>query len=69
MAGTLGGLRGIRAGRNLRIKPYVSTSGNTVGRSPTQGDFDGGVDVKYGVTTGLVWDFTRTYDSISSTGR
>ena len=59
--GTLDGLRGIRAGRNLRIKPYVSTSGNTVGRLPT-GDFDGGVDVKYGVTTGLVWDFTVNTD-------
>ena len=62
MAGTLDGLRGIRAGRNLRIKPYMSTSGSTVGRLPTEGDFDGGVDVKYGVTTGLVWDFTVNTD-------
>jgi len=62
MAGTLDGLRGIRAGRNLRIKPYVSTSGSTVGRLPTRGDFDGGVDVKYGVTPGLVWDFTVNTD-------
>src|SRR5688572_12026188 len=62
MAGTLDGLRGIRAGRNLRIKPYVSTRGNTVGRLPTESDFDGGVDVKYGVTTGLVWDFTVNTD-------
>jgi len=62
MAGTLDGLQGIRAGRNLRIKPYVSTSGNTVGRLPTRGDFDGGLDVKYGVTTGLVWDFTVNTD-------
>ncbi|MBI4484632.1 MAG: carbohydrate binding family 9 domain-containing protein, partial [Acidobacteria bacterium] len=62
MAGTLDGLRGIRAGRNIRIKPYVSTSGSTVGRLPTRGDFDGGVDVKYGLTTGLVWDFTVNTD-------
>ena len=62
MAGTLDGLRGIRAGRNLRIKPYVSTSGSTVGQLPTRGDFDGGLDVKYGVTTGLVWDFTVNTD-------
>ena len=62
MAGTLDGLRGIQAGRNLRIKPYVSTSGSTVGQRPTQGDFDGGVDVKYGVTPGLVWDFTVNTD-------
>jgi len=62
MAGTLNGLSGVRAGRNLRIKPYISTSGNTVGQLPTEGDFDGGVDVKYGVTTGLVWDFTVNTD-------
>ena len=62
MAGTLDGLRGIRAGRNLRIKPYFSTSGSTEGRLRTRGDVDGGVDVKYGVTTGLVWDFTVNTD-------
>ena len=28
----------------------------------TDGDFDGGIDVKYGVTTGLVWDFTVNTD-------
>ena len=62
MAGTLDGLRGIRAGRNLRIKPYLSTSGSSVGRQPTRGEFDGGLDVKYGLTTGLVWDFTVNTD-------
>src|SRR5688572_15574361 len=62
MAGTLDGLRGIRAGRNIRIKPYVSTNGSTVGQLPTRGDFDGGLDLKYGVTTGLVWDFTVNTD-------
>jgi hypothetical protein len=62
MAGTLDGMRGIRAGRNIRIKPYVSTSGSTVGQGSTRGDFDGGLDVKYGVTTGLVWDFTVNTD-------
>ncbi len=62
MAGTLEGLTGIRAGRNLRIKPYVLGSGSTVGRLSTRGDADAGVDVKYGVTTGLVWDFTVNTD-------
>jgi hypothetical protein len=62
MAGTLDGMRGIRAGRNLRIKPYFSTSGNTVGQLPTRRDFDSGLDIKYGVTTGLVWDFTVNTD-------
>ena len=34
MAGTVEDLREVRPGRNLRIKPYVSTSSNTVaGRS------------------------------------
>ena len=62
MAGTLEGLRGVRSGRNLRIKPYVLGSGNTVGRLSTRGDVDGGVDVKYGLTPGLVWDFTVNTD-------
>lgn len=62
MAGTLEGMQGIRAGRNVRIKPYVLSSGSTVGQLRTRGDFDGGVDVKYGITSGLVWDFTVNTD-------
>src|SRR5213075_489188 len=34
----------------------------TIGGRPTNGDFQGGVDVKYGVTNGLVWDFTVNTD-------
>ena len=62
LAGSLDGLRGIRAGRNIRIKPYALSSGSTIGRSATRGDFDAGVDVKYGITPGLVWDFTVNTD-------
>ena len=62
LAGTVNGIRGLRAGKNLRVKPYVLSSGSTVGRRPTDGDFQGGVDVKYGVTNGLVWDFTVNTD-------
>jgi len=62
LAGTLDGMSGMRAGKNVRIKPYVLSSGSTVGRRSTDGDVQGGVDVKYGVTNGLVWDFTVNTD-------
>ena len=62
LAGTLEGLRGLRAGRHIRVKPYALTSGSRVTTQPTAGDFQGGIDVKYGVTNGLVWDFTVNTD-------
>ena len=62
LAGTLEGLRGLHAGKNIRIKPYALTSGSRVTTRPLAGDFEGGVDVKYGVTSGLVWDFTVNTD-------
>ena len=62
LAGTLEGMRGLRAGKNIRVKPYALTSGSRVATRPTAGDFQGGVDVKYGVTSGLVWDFTVNTD-------
>ena len=62
LAGTMDDLRGLRPGMNLRFKPYVSSSSNTLQGRRTTGDFDGGLDVKYGVTSGLVWDFTVNTD-------
>jgi hypothetical protein len=62
LAGTLEGMRGVRPGKDLRIKPYALSSGSTVGNLPTRGDFDAGLDVKYGVATGLSWDFTVNTD-------
>ena len=62
MAGTLEGLRGVHAGKNIRLKPYGLTSGSRVSTSSMSGDAQGGLDVKYGVTTGLVWDFTVNTD-------
>src|SRR5258705_6519364 len=62
LAGTLEGMRGLRAGKSLRVKPYALTSGSRVTTKPMAGDFQGGVDVKYGVTNGLVWDFTVNTD-------
>jgi len=62
MAGTIEGLRGVRPGMNLRFKPYAATTSSTVRGRPTDGQFDAGLDVKYGVTSGLVWDFTVNTD-------
>ncbi len=62
LAGTLEGMRGLHAGKNIRVKPYALTSGSRVTTRPMAGDFQGGVDVKYGVTNGLVWDFTANTD-------
>ena len=62
LAGTVDGFRGLRPGRNIRVKPYALTSSNTVGRLGADGDFDAGLDVKYGVTSGLTWDFTVNTD-------
>jgi hypothetical protein len=62
MAGTLEGLQGLRPGANLRIKPYALGSSNRLAGGGTDGDFDAGIDVKYGVTSGLTWDFTVNTD-------
>ena len=62
LAGTLEGLRGLRPGKDLRIKPYALGSTSTIGRKPTKGNFDAGLDVKYGIATGLTWDFTVNTD-------
>ncbi len=62
LAGTVEGLQGVRPGRNIRLKPFAASASNTVQGRATDGDFDAGLDVKYGVTSGLVWDFTLNTD-------
>jgi hypothetical protein len=62
LAGTLEQLRGVRPGKDLRVKPYALTSANTIATLDTAGDFDAGFDVKYGLTSGLTWDFTVNTD-------
>ena len=62
MAGTLDGLRGVRPGNDLRLKPYALASAATLGTNPTKGDAQVGFDAKYGVTSSLTWDFTVNTD-------
>jgi hypothetical protein len=59
--GLLEGIRGIRPGRNIRVKPFVTGQARTAEGRNT-GDGDGGVDVKIGVTTSLVLDGTYRTD-------
>jgi len=62
MAGTLDGLNGVRPGKNLRIKPYGLASMDEATNRPRSGDGDAGFDVKYGISSGLTWDFTVNTD-------
>ena len=59
LAGMLEGLEGISPGFNIRVKPYVTSSLAQNGATGVRkGDGDFGFDVKYGITSGLTWDFT-----------
>ena len=62
LAGELNGLSGIRQGRNLYLKPYLSTP--VVRRQGDDVDFipDVGFDVKYGMTSELALDVTVNTD-------
>ena len=62
LAGSIDDLRQVRPGRNLRVKPYAAGSSSTVGTSPSDGKFDAGLDLKYGLTTGLTLDATVNTD-------
>lgn len=62
LAGTLDGMRGLRPGHSLRIKPYALGSSSTLGSSKATRDADVGLDVKYGITNGLTLDATVNTD-------
>src|SRR6185295_6106669 len=55
LAGTLEGLEGIEPGANIKIKPYIlgSFAQNPAAKAPNKYDREIGLDVKYGVTSGL----------------
>jgi hypothetical protein len=65
-AGSLTGLRDLRQGRNLTVKPYASAShldGSTrTALGDAGGDFDAGFDLKYGLTSRLTLDVTAFTD-------
>ena len=65
-AATLVGIETPARSLNLEVKPYAlsSVTTNLAGRSPFRGRFDrdAGVDVKYGLTRGLIADFTYNTD-------
>ncbi len=62
LAGTLEGLQGVRPGNDLRVKPYALGSAGKSTRVDVGTDAQAGLDVKYGVTNGLTWDFTVNTD-------
>ena len=63
-AGTLSGIANARPGRNLQVKPFVTgQAGRTgPGAPPWTGDADGGVDLKWGITSSLLLDATWRTD-------
>lgn len=62
MAGSIDGFHQLRPGRNLRVKPFVSTSSSTVGSNASDAKGAAGLDLKYGMTTGLTLDATVNTD-------
>lgn len=64
-AGTLTGIRGIRGGHDLGVKPFLLLSHSQEGDAKTRsrdGRIDGGVDIKYGVTPQVTLDLTYRTD-------
>ena len=62
MAGSYEGLQGLQPGANVRVKPYALANLNKIAGLDVDKDYDAGFDVKYGVTSGLTWDFTVNTD-------
>ena len=62
MAGTVDGREGLKPGANIRVKPYALANFNKLAKLDVDQDYDAGFDVKYGVTSGLTWDFTVNTD-------
>ncbi len=65
MAGTVAGMRGLNRGLDLRIKPYAIAGGRSDRLGNTtlhRGLRDVGIDMKYGVGSGLTLDLTLNTD-------
>lgn len=64
-AGELHGLQGLDPGESLRVTPFVVSTiewETRPGQAGFDTDWDGGVDVKYGIGTGLVLDVSYRTD-------
>jgi hypothetical protein len=62
LAGTLEGLEGLEPRRDIKVTPYAKGDVTDAASSPAEGDFEGGVDAKVGVGTGLRLDLTLNTD-------
>ena len=62
LAGRLEGLRGLRPGRSLYIKPFALGGVSAPRGSSAELSRDAGVDLKYGITNGLTLDATYRTD-------
>lgn len=63
LAGRMTGLRGMRPSRQLDVKPYaVGGRSDDRVRGDASDDFDGGLDLKWGLTRSLVLDLTYNTD-------
>ena len=66
LAGVLQGLEGIEKGLNLQVKPYILTDRvyerDEAGLLQAENGLDGGIDVKYGLTSNITLDVTFNTD-------
>ncbi len=63
LAGELTGVRGLRPPRQLDVKPYtVGGRTDDRARGASENEFDGGLDLKWGLTRSLVLDVTYNTD-------
>ncbi|MBM3819490.1 MAG: carbohydrate binding family 9 domain-containing protein [Acidimicrobiia bacterium] len=61
-AGTLSGISGVRRGRDLRVTPFATAAFNGRSSGAWRRDGDGGVDVKWGLTSSLLLDASLRTD-------
>jgi hypothetical protein len=64
LAGELRGIENVEPGRNLQVKPYALAGAKKLG-SRLEGakqELEGGIDMKYGLTSGLTLDLTGNTD-------
>ena len=62
LAGTLTGLQDLQKGRNLWVKPYALGSRVAQAGAGSDGEADGGLDVKWGITPRMTLDLTMNTD-------